>query len=164
MNFIFDVHTHHVIPTGPWVENAPETVGLVLAMVPSGCTDSPRLACVDRATYLHDMFLASDTTVAMLTDVPNSGASTAPVPFPEAVGTQHITADLTRGGAARLLVQNIIAPNVGPLESCLGEMSAAAASGHLAAFKVYTAWSPTEQGFSLEDPAVGPASCWASTK
>src|SRR5580704_3441007 len=24
--FIFDVHTHHVVPTGPWVRNAPETV------------------------------------------------------------------------------------------------------------------------------------------
>src|SRR5271155_3058238 len=23
--FVFDVHTHHVIPTGPWVDDAPET-------------------------------------------------------------------------------------------------------------------------------------------
>src|SRR6202046_3772355 len=71
--FIFDVHTHHVIPSGPWVQNAPETVSLVESMLPSGCTDTPQLDCVDRATYLHDLFLASDTTVAILTDVPNSG-------------------------------------------------------------------------------------------
>ncbi len=38
--FIFDVHTHHVIPSGPWVQNAPETVNLVLGMLPSECTDS----------------------------------------------------------------------------------------------------------------------------
>jgi hypothetical protein len=153
--FIFDVHTHHVIPNGAWVDNAPETVGLILGMLPSGCTDNPQLDCVDRATYLHDLFLASDTTVAMLSDVPNSGPSNAPVPFPEAVGTQQVTAELTAGGASRLLVQNIIAPNVGPLSACLDEMTAAAEPGHLAAFKVYTAWSPTSQGFSLEDPAIG---------
>jgi uncharacterized protein len=153
--FIVDVHTHHVIPSGAWTQNAPETVNLVLSMLPAGCTDSPQLDCVDRATYLHDVFLASDTTVAMLTDVPNSGATNAPIPFPEAVKTQQITAGLTAGGAGRLLVENIIAPNVGPLASTLDEMSAAAETGEVAAFKVYTAWSPSGQGFSLEDPTVG---------
>ena len=153
--FIFDVHTHHVIPSGPWVQNAPETVGLVLDMLPPDCTDNPRLDCADRATYLHDLFLASDTTVAMLTDVPNSGPSNAPIPFPEALSTQQITDGLVRGGASRLLVENVIAPNVGPLGATLDEMASAVQSGHPAAFKVYTAWSPSGQGFSLEDPAIG---------
>jgi uncharacterized protein len=153
--FIFDVHTHHVVPDGPWVHNAPETVGLVLGMLPAGCTDDPRLDCVDRAAYLHDLFLASDTTVAMLSDVPNSGPANAPVPFPDALSTERITATLTGGGASRLLVQNIIAPNVGPLSATLEEMSGVVESGPPAAFKVYTAWSPTAHGFSLEDPAIG---------
>ncbi len=153
--FIFDVHTHHVIPSGPWVRAAPETVGLILDMLPAGCSDNPRLDCVDRATYLHDLFLASDTTVSMLSDVPNSGASTAPIPFPDALSTQKISSDLSVGGASRVLVQNIIAPNVGILEATLDAMSGAVQSGPPAAFKVYTAWSPTAQGFSLEDPAVG---------
>ncbi|HUI02117.1 MAG TPA: amidohydrolase family protein [Acidimicrobiales bacterium] len=154
-DFIFDVHTHHVVPDGPWVRNAPETVGLVLGMLPSGCTDDPRLDCVDRAAYLHDLFLASDTTVAMLSDVPNSGAADAPVPFPDALRTEHITATLAGGGASRLLTQNIVAPNVGPLQSTLDEMTAAVETGPPAAFKVYTAWSPTARGFSLADPAIG---------
>jgi hypothetical protein len=34
-------------------------------------------------------------------------------------------------------------------------MSSAVASGPPAAFKVYTAWSPSGQGYSLEDPAIG---------
>ena len=153
--FIFDVHTHHVVPDGPWVHNAPETVDLVLGMLPTGCTDDPRLDCVDRAAYLHDMFLASDTTVAMLSDVPNSGPADATVPFPDALSTKRITATLTGGGAGRLLVQNIIAPNVGPLAATLDEMAGAVESGPPAAFKVYTAWSPTAHGFSLEDPVIG---------
>ena len=80
--FIFDVHTHHVIPSGPSVQDRPEIVDLALSMLPAGCTDSSQLDCVDRATYLHDLFLASDTTVAMLTDLPNSGPSTRGRPFP----------------------------------------------------------------------------------
>ena len=120
-----------------------------------GCTDSTQLDCVDRATYLHDLFLASDTTMAVLTDVPNSGPSNAPIPFPEALSTQQITAGLTGGGASRLLVENIIAPNVGPLSATLDEMSSAVATGPPAAFKVYTAWSPSGQGYSLQDPAIG---------
>ncbi|HUC05528.1 MAG TPA: amidohydrolase family protein [Acidimicrobiales bacterium] len=153
--FIFDVHTHHVIPTGPWVDDSPDTTSLVLSMLPAGCTDADQLDCVDRANYLHDIFLASDTTVAMLTDVPNSGPSNAPIPFPEALRTQQITAGLTGGGASRLLVENIIAPNVGPVSATLQEMSSAVSTGPPAAFKVYTAWSPTGQGYSLEDPTIG---------
>jgi uncharacterized protein len=153
--FIFDVHTHHVIPSGPWVDDAPETKSLVLSMLPAGCTDSSQLDCVDRASYLHDLFLASDTTMAVLTDVPNSGPSNAPIPFPEALSTQQITAGLTGGGASRLLVENIIAPNVGPVSATLDEMSNAVATGPPAAFKVYTAWSPSGQGYSLQDPTIG---------
>jgi hypothetical protein len=153
--FIFDVHTHHVVPNGPWVQNSPETASLVLSMLPPGCTDTPQLDCVDRANYLHDLFLASDTTVAVLTDVPNSGPSSAPIPFSDALSTQEITAGLSSGGASRVLVENIIAPNVGPVGTTLEEMSSAVAQGPPAAFKVYTAWSPSGQGFSLEDPVVG---------
>ncbi len=154
-DFIFDVHTHHVIPNGPWVDDSPETTSLVLSMLPPGCTDTPQLDCVDRANYLHDLFLASDTTVAVLTDVPNSGPSNAPIPFPEALSTQKIIAGLTGGGASRILVENIIAPNVGSVGATLDEMSSAVAAGPPAAFKVYTAWSPSGQGYSLEDPAIG---------
>src|SRR5215469_6312559 len=153
--FIFDVHTHHVIPGGPWVQNSPETTSLVLSMLPPGCADTPQLDCVDRANYLHDLFLASDTTVAVLTDVPNSGPSNAPIPFAEALSTEQITAGLTGSGASRVLVENIIAPNVGSVASTLDEMSSAVQQGPPAAFKVYTAWSPSGQGFSLEDPAIG---------
>ena len=124
-------------------------------MLPAGCTDSSKLDCVDRATYLHDMFLASDTAVAVLTDVPNSGPSDAPIPFPDALDTQQILAGLAHGGASRLLVENVIAPNVGPVAATLDEMSSAAATGHVSGFKVYTAWSPSGQGYSLTDPAIG---------
>ena len=153
--WILDVHTHHVMPAGPWRRNAPSTVALVERMLPAGCAETDPLRCVDRAAYLHNLLLASDTTVAMLSDVPNSGPANAPVPFPAALDTQRAAAELTGSGADRVLLQSVIAPNVGPLAGWLDTMTSAAATGRLSAFKVYTAWSPTAQGWSLEDPALG---------
>jgi hypothetical protein len=153
--FIFDVHTHHVVPSGPWRQNAPETVQLVLGMLPPDCRAEDPLECVNRASYLHDIFLASDTTVALLSDVPNSGPLDAPVPFPEAIGTQQLAAQLTTGGAPRVLVHNVIAPNFGDLGARLDEMSANVVGGRVAAFKVYTAWGPDGRGFALDDPTIG---------
>jgi predicted TIM-barrel fold metal-dependent hydrolase len=152
--FIVDVHTHHVMPDGPWTKNAPDTVQLVLGMVPA-CGASNRLECASRAAYLHDLFLASDTTVAMLSDVPNSGPADAPVPFLDQLGTQQLAAQLTHGGAPRVLVHNVIAPNFGDLHARLDEMEATATTGKVAAFKVYTAWGPNSHGFALDDPAIG---------
>lgn len=152
--FVVDVHTHHVMPDGPWTKNAPQTVQLVLGMVPA-CSASNQLECASRAAYLHDLFLTSDTTVAMLSDVPNSGPADAPVPFPDQLGTQQLAAQLTHGGAPRVLIHNVIAPNFGDLNARLDEMEATAKTGKVAAFKVYTAWGPNGVGFSLEDPAIG---------
>jgi predicted TIM-barrel fold metal-dependent hydrolase len=153
--FIFDVHTHHVMPDRPWVHNAPATVGLVNGMLPGTCDAADTLECVNRASYLHDLFVASDTTVALLSDVPNSGPATAPIPFADGVGTQQFAAQLAHGGAARVLVHNVIAPNFGDLRANLDDMEASAATGHVAGFKVYTAWGPGGQGFSLTDPKIG---------
>jgi hypothetical protein len=152
--FVVDVHTHHVTPDGPWTKNAPETVQLVLGMV-AACAAQNQLECANRAVYLHDLFLASDTTVAMLSDVPNSGPADAPLPFVDQLGTQQLAAQLTHGGASRLLIHNVIAPNFGDLNERLDEMETTARTGKVAAFKVYTAWGPNGHGFSLDDPAIG---------
>jgi hypothetical protein len=151
---IFDVHTHHVMPHGPWRQTAPATVGLVRGMLPQ-CSAPDRFECADREAYLHTMFLTSDTTVAMLTDVPGTGPDDSALPFADAVDTRDFVAQLTRGGAPRLLVHNVIAPNFGDLQERLDGMTATAATGAVAAFKVYTAWGPNRRGFALDDPAIG---------
>ncbi len=153
--FVFDVHTHHVMPDAPWRRTAPDTVQLVLGMLPPGCTAADKLECVNRAAYLHDLFLASDTSVALLSDVPLSGPDDAAVPFPDGVGTQTLAAELTHGGAPRVLVQNVIAPNFGDLAARLDEMTANAQTGKVASFKVYTAYGPNRRGWALDDPNLG---------
>lgn len=153
--FIVDVHTHHVMPSLPWRTMAPTTLQLVMAMLPPDCTAANPLTCVDRSAYLHDVFLASDTTVALLSDLPSTGQSTDPIPFADAEGTLQMVAALTHGGAARLLLQNVLAPNFGPLGAALDEMTRNAETGSVSAFKVYTAWGPGGRGFDLDDPTIG---------
>jgi len=153
--FVFDGHTHHVMPQDPWAHNAPETVSLVLGMLPAGCAETNPLDCVNRAAYIHDVFVASDTTVALLSDVPSSGPADAALPFTDALATQAMVAQLAHGGASRVLLHDVVAPNFGPLGARLDDMSAQASTGRVAAFKVYTAWGPGGRGFALDDPSIG---------
>lgn len=153
--FIFDVHTHHVVPDGPWRENARRIADMILGLVPSGCAEADPYRCVDRISYLHDMFLASDTTMTLLSDVPNSGPLDAPLPWEAKRETRSLASSLASPGGARVLLHDVIAPNFGDLSMRLDEMAATVATGDVAAFKVYTAWGPDRQGYALDDPALG---------
>ncbi len=97
----------------------------------------------------------SDTTVALLSDLPSTGESDDPIPFDDAEGTRQLVTGLTSGGASRLLLQNVLAPNFGALAARLEEMTRTVETGQVDAFKVYTAWGPGGHGFYLDDPAIG---------
>jgi hypothetical protein len=153
--FIFDIHTHHVVPEGPWRQNSTRIAEMVLGLVPAGCAEADPFRCVDRTAYLHDMFLASDTTMALLSDVPNSGPLDAPVPWAEKLETKQLADALSVGGQSRVFLHDVLAPNFGDLAMRLDEMEATADSGDVAAFKVYTAWGPGGRGYALDDPAIG---------
>jgi hypothetical protein len=152
---IVDVHTHHVVPDGPWRERATRIADMVRGLAPSYCTEDDRFRCLDRTAYLHDIFLASDTAIALLSDVPNSGPEDAPLPFDAKRETQDLCETLAGGGAPRLLLHDVIAPNFGDLQARLAGMEQTAATGDVTAFKVYTAWGPGRQGYALDDPAIG---------
>ena len=152
---IVDVHTHHVMPAGPWRQNAPGIEEMILRLVPDGCEAPDPLECLDRAHYVQDLFLGSDTTVAMLSDVPNSGPADAPVPFDENLASAEFAASVGTGGAPRVLTQSVVAPNFGELPPYLDLMSAQATTGKVASFKAYTAWGPDRRGYALDDPAIG---------
>jgi predicted TIM-barrel fold metal-dependent hydrolase len=152
---IVDVHTHHVVPDGPWRQNAARIVSMVRGLVPAGCTEDDPFRCLDRTAYLHDMFLASDTTVTLLSDVPGSGPDDYPLPWEAKQDTRVLAGELSLGGARRVYLHDVIAPNFGPLQARLDDMARTVASGQVSAFKVYTAWGPGRRGFSLADPAIG---------
>jgi hypothetical protein len=153
--FVFDVHTHHVAPDGPWRENARRIADMIAGLVPAGCAETDPYRCLDRTAYLHDLFLASDTTMALLSDVPSSGPLDAPLPWDDKRETRRLADALAAPGAGRVLLHDVIAPNFGDLAMRLDEMDRTVASGDVAAFKVYTAWGPGGVGYALDDPAIG---------
>lgn len=153
--FVFDIHTHHVVPDGPWRDASPRIADMILGLVPAGCLEADPYRCLDRTAYLNDLFLASDTTIALLSDVPNSGPLDAPVPWEAKRETRALADALASPGASRVLLHDVIAPNFGDLRMRLDEMTLHAETGDLAAFKVYTAWGPGNRGFALDDPAIG---------
>ncbi len=124
-------------------------------LVPYGCGEADEFECLNRVSYVTNMFLESDTTIALLSDVPNSGPDDAPIPFAAKVGTAELMEAITVAGQQRVLVHDVIAPNFGDLSARLDSMAATAETGRVSAFKVYTAWGPGNQGYSLADPAIG---------
>ena len=153
--FIVDIHTHHVMPDGPWRQVAPEIVAMLQPLAPGTCTAGDPLQCLDRQAYVRDIFLGSDTAVTMLSDVPNSGDGDAPVPFADKITTHDFVASLGEPGRPRALVHSVIAPNFGPLQQSLDEMTRQVQTGKVVAFKFYTAWGPGNRGYELDDPAIG---------
>jgi hypothetical protein len=151
---IIDVHSHHVVPDGPWRGSSPRIADMIRGLAPAAC-EGDEYECLDRVSYVHDMFVASDTTMAVLSDVPNSGDADAPLPFGAKVDTKEFAASLTVNGEPRVLVQDVIAPNFGQIEARLDLMDQTVATGDVVAFKVYTAWGPGWRGFSMEDPTIG---------
>jgi predicted TIM-barrel fold metal-dependent hydrolase len=153
--FIFDVHTHHVMPDGPWRQEAPGIESMIRDIIPSDCAEQEKFDCLDRESYVRDLLLGSDTTVSILSDVPNSGPADAPVPFDDNVGTHEFAKSLTNSGQPRALVQSVIAPNFSPLPAYFDEMRRHVETGTVTSFKVYTAWGPGGQGYALDDPTIG---------
>ncbi len=153
--FIFDIQTHHVTPDGPWRETNPG-VQFLLQTTHPGCGEEDIVECASRSFYLKDIFLESDTTVAVLSDTPAPTDNTDPLTFEEMRRTREIIDMLSSGGAGRLLLHSIVVPNVGSLQEQLDLMQARAETMEVAAWKVYTPYGGTTgRGWFLDDEEFG---------
>ena len=151
--FIFDVQLHHVNPQGAWRKpGAPWERPLRAFQAAHVCKDSDPLTCLSRDALLKDVFLDSDTSVAVLSHVPATVDST-PLTHEEALATKRIFDALD--GTERLFLH---AP-VNPAEpGALDRMQAHAASVKLAGFKTYTQFDLDPNGpggFWLDDEKLG---------
>src|SRR5436305_9299299 len=123
--FIFDVQTHHVDPEGPWVQESPASANFFRAFRP-GCTEGDKLECLSRYYYAHDIFLESDTSIAVLSDTPSLDDRNDPLPWTEMKRTREVINDLSPGDNGRLRLHSIVVPNVGRIEDALDSMQARA--------------------------------------
>jgi hypothetical protein len=153
--FIFDVQTHHVDPQGPWVKESPATAQFFRQFLSTCTTEADKLDCLSRYYYAHDIFLESDTSIAVLSDTPSASDTDDPLNFDDMKRTRDILNHLSPPDAARLRLHSVVVPNVGPVQAQLDRMQARAESMDVAAWKLYTPYGPGGNGWFLDDEKVG---------
>ena len=143
--FIFDVQTHHVNPGGAWRQSN-RAWELFLASLPQGSCGSAAADCFSRQHYLRELFINSDTHMAVLSAVPADVGSN-PLEIADATETVRITETLA--DSERLITHGLVLPDRGT--SQLDAMQRLAEDHRVAAWKVYTPYG----AWRLDDPTVG---------
>jgi predicted TIM-barrel fold metal-dependent hydrolase len=131
--FVFDIQTHHVA--------APRPATFALNLRRSGRRLNPELA-KDRGTmdevylenYIKEVFLDSDTDVAVISGIPSATDATNILPPDEMARTRDVINQLT--ASRRLVAHGLITPNKGPRD--LDEMRRQAEQLKIGAWKGYT--------------------------
>lgn len=144
--FVFDVQTHHVNPMGAWREQS--TIWpFFLAQLPQGsCGEDDPVDCFDTNHYVREMFVNSDTAVAVLSAVP-AAPEDDPLTAAEAADTARVVEMLS--GSRRLVIHGMVLPDRGQAQ--LDGMQALVEEQGIAAWKCYTQFG----GWRLDDPDVG---------
>lgn len=144
--FIFDVQTHHVNPQGAWRDRA--TIWpAVLASFPQGaCGEADPVDCFDTNHFLREVFVNSDTSVAVLSAVP-AAPDDEPLTVEEAAATEQIVQALA--GSRRLMIHGLVLPDRGQAQ--LDGMAELVTTHGIAAWKTYTQFG----GWFLDDEAIG---------
>ncbi len=143
--FIFDVQTHHVNPDGAWRETG--SFEGALGLFPQNqCGEPDIVDCFDADHYIRELFINSDTSVAVLSQVP-AVPGTSPLENEEAAVTREIVNALAN--SERLITHGIVVPDLGPEQ--LDGMQSLVEEHKIAAWKVYTQFG----GWRLDDEAIG---------
>ena len=151
--FIFDVQTHLVDPTGAWRNSAGKYWAQVFADNPQGrCGEEDPVACFSADKYIKHMFMDSDTDFAVLSFVPELPENN-PLSLEEADRVRVLVNQM--GGADRLFLHAMVIPNAGPEVAPLQLMKDAVDRYPIKAWKCYTQWGPNGVGFELDSPDVG---------
>lgn len=143
--FIFDVQTHHVNPDGAWRSGGGFETSLG-SFPQSSCGEVDIVDCFDADHYIHEVFVNSDTAVAVLSQVPAVPGNN-PLETDEAAATREIINRLA--DSERLIIHGIVVPDRGPEQ--LDGMQALKEEQRIAAWKVYTQFG----GWRLDDEAIG---------
>jgi hypothetical protein len=151
--FIFDVQTHLVDPTGAWRSSAGNYWAQAFAGDPQGrCGEADPVACFSAEKYIKHVFMDSDTDVAVLSFVPELPENN-PLSLEEADRVRVLVKQMD--GADRLYLHSMVIPNAGPEVAPLQLMKDAVDRYPIAAWKCYTQWGPNGVGFELDSPDVG---------
>lgn len=123
------------------------------------CGDDDPRACFSMTHFMEEMFLRSDTSMAVVSALPIHPEG-SPLPIEVMAETRRVALGLNRDD--RILLHAQALPQVGSIEATLDEMEATAARYPVAGWKTFTHFRDPETGnrFWLDDhesrvPAVG---------
>lgn len=147
--FIFDVQTHCVDPSGSWARGRDgETWARNLSQAfgqASKCEDGS-YACYSARTLAQEVYLDSDTDVAVISALWGTAASN-PTPIAYAAEAREVI-EAIGGEGARCLIHGGVLPNdPGELEA----MDEKAQTYRVDAWKMYPQWGPDGVGFFLDE-------------
>jgi len=149
--FIFDVQSHFVDPTGSWVKKLPPGARPLSFAPKTRCDfsgepgDLSYLNCLSSDEFIKDVFLDSDTDMMVLSFVP-SRSDAEPLTIEAADAVRRIIDQME--GSHRLFLHGRVNPNqAGDVE----KMDELAQRWKVSAWKTYTQWGPDGKGFFLND-------------
>jgi uncharacterized protein len=109
--------------------------GFATAFPQARCGDADPRSCFSIEHYLEEIFLKSDTSMAVISAVPIPGAA-SPLSIDQMERARRMFAAVC--GDGRLLLHGGVFPQLGALPAALDGMTALAAQHPIAAWKVYT--------------------------
>ncbi|MDF3067064.1 MAG: amidohydrolase 2 [Polyangiaceae bacterium] len=143
--FVFDVQTHHVNSEGAWRD--PDYDAGFLGFPYSQCGEVDFVDCFDAEHYIQELFVNSETDIAVLSQVP-AVPGNSPLENEEAAVTRELINRMAH--SQRLIIHGIVLPDMGPEQ--LDGMQRLKEDYGVAAWKVYTQFGA---GWRLDDPRVG---------
>jgi hypothetical protein len=152
--FVFDVQTH-LLELDTSAATA-EGADFARAFPYASCGESDWRACFGIDHWFREVFVRSDTTMAVISAVPLlSDPNPLSIDVMERArgATSHICGD-----DRRVLLHGQVNPNVGPVEAAIEHMRAVHAAHPIAAWKVYT-HVPSGRGWWLDDHEPDAVQC-----
>ncbi len=146
--FICDIQCHHVNPKGSWRRITNQWTYILRAFPQSDCGDGA-IECFSAEHFIREVFLDSDTDMAVLSAVP-AAPEDNPLSTADAAATQKLVETLAPGH--RLLIHGLVHPN---LPGAIQEMGRQKEEHGVSAWKTYTQWGPEGVGYRLDDPKIG---------
>jgi predicted TIM-barrel fold metal-dependent hydrolase len=160
--FIFDVQTHHVDISRKWYETTSDgkvVQSFFTKLRPNAKTGKEALEMLNRAHYVKEVFLDSDTVMAIISGVPSRTWDMNPLPPDQMVATRKFVNDLA--GSQRVLSHGLLRPNLGKKE--LEEMERQVKKLKIDAWKMYTGAELGEKAWRMDDEKVA-YPFWERTK
>jgi predicted TIM-barrel fold metal-dependent hydrolase len=151
--FIFDVQTHHVSVAREWWKSNEPNLSAFLETTPQAkCGSSFYLDCFNQDHYLKEVFLDSDTDMAVVSALWGTPEMNAILPE-EAVKTRERFEKME--GSPRLLLHGVVWGKAQSPAQSAEHMRRLVEVHKVQAFKLYPVWSPDGEGYRMDDPQTG---------